>query len=428
MKLRSNVKIVLFTLVFVLFSIMSVQAVTLEVMDSVIVESPEREALLQIIENFEEENPDITIDYQGVPMNDAYAQIPTLATSGALPDVYLATLDFIGTFEDMGIATDLRDVFSQEYLDGFNQNSLSELTVDGKVLAHPFFVIPMGVLYRIDWFEEKGLTPPETWEEFLDIANELTEDTNGDGSVDRWGFAMLASRDGSGGSRFIQIFRTFGGYELRLNDEGEYVTDVNTPQGRNAFEFFTELNTEHEVVPPGPMEVSYGEALNLMATNKTAMMVTGPHSIGGIIERNPELDGKIGAFPLPMAQDGGKHISVLNTYGHAINPDSDKKEEAAKFLKFLVNDESALLWNEMTGRMPTRTGLLQSPEVQDRPDLAGFVEAMDYAEPLPTVSYYSTIMTDILPSAYQSIIVGQATVEEAAERAEERIISLIEEN
>ena len=60
-------------------------------------------------------------------------------------------------------------------------------------------------------------------------AGKLTKDTNDDGKVDRWGFAMVGSRTGSVGGRFAQILRSFGAYELTKRN-GEWQTDIDSSE------------------------------------------------------------------------------------------------------------------------------------------------------------------------------------------------------
>src|SRR5690606_29147529 len=119
-----------------------------------------------------------------------------------------------------------------------------------------FFTIPTGLLYRTDLFEEAGLTPPETWDEFIEVAKKLTVDTDGDGSIDRWGFAMVGSNNGSGGSRFVPVMRSFGAQELVESGDG-WTTEFDTDAAAAAFQLYGDLVNEYEVVPPGPLQTSY---------------------------------------------------------------------------------------------------------------------------------------------------------------------------
>ena len=177
-----------------------------------------------------------------------------------------------------------------------------------------------------------------------------------------------------------------------------------------ALDFFTSLVTEHGVVPPGPTETGYGEAVSLMASEKTAMMVTGPHTIGAILAQNPDLDGKIHSVAIPMGQERSASLGLL---GFAISSSSENKEAAAKYLEFLVNTENLLEWNRVTGRMPARVEAGEQPQISG-PVYTGFVDAINYAQ-----------LTDVVGEAFQSVMVGGVSAEDAAMQAAEQTRSII---
>jgi multiple sugar transport system substrate-binding protein len=401
------------------------EKITLKLLSPTVVENPEGEVEKQIAEDYMKENPNVTIEFIGVPMNEVYTKLTTMATGGEVPDIFVNSPEFYGKAQEMGIVENLNSLLGKEYIDGFYPATLEQATLDGELQFAPFFTIPTGLLYRKDWFEEEGLEPPTTWDEFLEAAKKLTKDTNNDGTTDRWGFAMVGTKNGSGGSRFIPMMRTFGAAELKENGKGKWETQYDSPEAIEAFKFFGELVTKHDVVPPGPLQTGYPEAVSLMASEKAGMMITGPHSIGAILKQNPDLKGKIAGVPLPAAK-GKETVSVLGMLGFSISATSEHKEEAAKYLKFMLNKKNQLKWNEVTGRLPARMEAGDDPAVKT-PELEGFINALDYAFELPTVPYYPTVQL-ISAEAYQAIISKTSTPEEAAKKAAEAVRNEIKNN
>ena len=269
-------------------------------MSATVVEKPEGDVERGFADAFMKENPNIKVEFIGTPMNDIYARLTTMATGGDLPDVFTNSPEFSSQASSLGIVEPLDDLLGADYVNGFEKVPLDQARLDGKLQFAPFFTIPTGLLYRKDLFDKAGLEPPKTWDEFRTAAKKLTVDTNDDGTPDRYGFAMVGSNNGSGGSRFIPIMRTFGAKELR-QDGDTWVTDFASPEATSAFQLYGDLVNTDKVVPPGPFQTSYAEAVALMASDKTAMMVTGPHSIGAITAQNPELEGKLAGAPLPAA-------------------------------------------------------------------------------------------------------------------------------
>ncbi len=384
---------------------------TLKIMSSTIVENPEGTVEQAIADAFMAANPDITIEFIGTPMNDIFKTVTTNAIGGELPDIFTNTPEFAATAEDLGIVADLNEVFDAEFLAGFYPTALEESTVNGKLVVLPWFTVPVGVLYRADWFEEAGLEGPQTWDEFVNAAQTLTQDTDGDGQTDRWGFAMVGSKNGSGFFRFTHLLRSQGAWELYKDADGNWQSDLGSEGMVNALRIYQTLN-ESGTVPPGVTETSYGEAVSLMASEKTAMMVTGPHTIGAIIAQNPDLAGKIYSVPVPM---GTQRSASLGVGGFSIAESSKNKEAAARYLQFLVSTENMLEWNRVTGRMPAQIEAGDQPQISG-PIYAGFVEAIGYAKPSPQAPFYTQIQ-EVMGEAYQAVLVGGVSPEDAAAQA-----------
>lgn len=398
------------------------QTVTLKVMSSTIVESPEGDVEQAIADAFMIENPDIKIEFIGTPMNDMFKVLTTNAIGGELPDIFTNTPEFAATSEDLGISADLNELLDADYLAGFYPTAIAEASVNEKLQFLPWSATPIGVLYRADWFEEAGLDGPQTWDDFVNAAQTLTQDTDGNGQLDRWGFAMVGTKNGSGFFRFTHVLRSFGSWELYKDDAGDWASDLGSEGMVNALKLYSDLFNDYGAVPPGPTETGYGEAVSLMASDKTAMMVTGPHTIGAILDQNPDLDGKIHSVAVPM---GTQRSASLGVAGFSIAETSDNKEAAIKYLQFLVNTQNMLEWNRVTGRMPAQIEAGEQPQISG-PIYAGFVEAITYAKPSPSSSFYTQIQ-EVMGEAYQAVLVGGVSPEDAAKRAGEQAAAIIKD-
>src|SRR4051812_21836135 len=177
--------------------------VTLSILSPLVVEAPEADVEKQYAADYEKAHPNVKVEFVGVPMNEAYAKISTLATGGDMPDIFINSPEFSTQAQQLGIVADMQSLLGDDFVKGFAKATLKQATLDGEVQFAPYFTIPTGLLYRTDLFEEAGLKPPTTWDEFRADAKKLTVDTNGDGTPDRWGFGMVGTNNGSGGSRFI---------------------------------------------------------------------------------------------------------------------------------------------------------------------------------------------------------------------------------
>lgn len=384
-------------------------------------ENPEGPAEMEITERFMKENPDVKVEFIGVPMNDLFTKLTALATANDLPDAYFMTTEFKTKAVDLGIAEDLNNLFTEEEINEFIPATIADASVGDSLVYLPFIATPPALIYRADWFADKGLDVPTDWDEFRDVAKSLTEDTNNDGKIDRWGFAMLAMRNGSAAGRFLYMMRTFGIKELYQDADGSWKTDIGSQKFQEALRMFTELATKDQVVPPGVIETGYPEASQSFASEKTAMMITGPNAIGTIYAQNPSLQGKIGSAVIPKDVE---HVSTLGLNGYTINPQSDKKDAVVKWMKYLTSNENALYFNSISGRTPVKKALGDSEELKTVA-MKGFVESLNYTYQLPGHPGFPEIQ-DIVGEAYQNTIANGMSIEEASAHAQERAIAVIQ--
>lgn len=390
------------------------EEVTLRIATSTIVEKAEGAIEQAYADAYMTEHPNVKIEFIGVPSNELQAKLVTMATGGDMPDIFFTFAEFVPQAHEMGLAADLEPLLGEDFIKGFHPTAVKQSTIDGVMEMAPWFVIPTGMLYRTDWFEEAGLEPPETIDDFVAAAQALTQDTDNDGNVDRWGVALLGSADNSGGGRFVPLMRSMGAAELFQDNAGKWDTGYDSEEGVAAFQLYGDLVNKYQVVPPGVLSTSYAEAVSLIASEKAGMMITGSNGIGAVLAENPDLDGKLASIPLPHAT-GSTPAASAGFCGYSISESSEVKDIAADYLKFILSKENQVEWTTATGRLPSRLDAQADPAV-NAPALQGWIKAIDYAYDLPAVPYYETVLL-ASAEAYQSVILGQATAQEAADRA-----------
>lgn len=161
--------------------------VTVTILSGTIVEQPDGDVEQAIADAYMAENPNVTIEFIGVPSNELQPKLIAMASSGTLPDIFFNSPDFAPKSVDLGAPVDLNGVLGAEFVSGFADSGIEQATIDDALVFAPWYSIPTGLIYRADWFDEAGLTPPSTWDEFTEVAQDLTTDTDGDGENDRWG-------------------------------------------------------------------------------------------------------------------------------------------------------------------------------------------------------------------------------------------------
>lgn len=165
-------------------------------------ENPEGPLETEIAEEWLAKHPDVEIEWISVSANDMTKKLSAMATGGGLPDIITTPTEMLASAKDMGFLVDLNEVFPKEFLEDFYPEVLTQTTIDGELLMLPYQGMNAALLYRSDWLEETGLEVPTNWEEFREVAKAMTKDTDNDGTIDRYGFAMMGTRNASAESRF----------------------------------------------------------------------------------------------------------------------------------------------------------------------------------------------------------------------------------
>lgn len=410
-------------LVLTVSMIASVQAeepIVIRILSSQQTENPEGPLEKSISDAYTALHPNVTFEYIAVKSNEYIKKLTAMGTAGDMADMFQNSSNNLPTTVDLDLCEDLNTLFDAEYLEGLQPQMRQEASYGDELLFMPTQSMPMALLYRADWFEEEELTPPETWEDFIACGQALTKDTDGDGVIDRYGFAMIATKDSSAGTRFLPILRSFGCREVYQDENGKWQTEVGSEAFKKCCQMYADLDVKYHIVQPGSIETSYSEAANLLVAGKAAMMITGSNALGTIYAQNPDLKGKLASCAIPMET---QHTSRLGTLGYSIYNGSEHKEICMDYLKFYLEETNALKWTEISYRVPVRTEYYANPILQEK-DMKGFVDGIASAYPWPQFLGIAKSY-EIIGGVYQALITGSMDVDTASEKARLEMDELI---
>ena len=398
----------------------------LTIASAVILEKPGGLADQGNADEFMKKCPNVKVEFIGIPSNNLPEKLTTLAIGGNLPDMYMHFTSFTGKALQMRIFEDLIPLLGQDYVDGFDPLFLGEAIQGGKLLWAPWVGIPMAVAYRKDLMEAAGIKEmPKTWDEFLATAKKLTVDTDKDGKVDQYGWAMVGTPNGSGAGRFHAVVLNSGAYNLKEDTNGKFISGASLKGYETALQLYGDA-IKAGVVPPGHTTTGYPEASAQLATGKAVMMVTGPHTMGIAVTQNPSLKGKLGGFPLPTA-NGSKPYTTLGMIGYGVSRNGKQKQLAAEYIKFMLSTKAILYYNELEYRLPSRLKAQKDPQVASGM-AAGFVGALKgNVWDIPTASFYGSVQK-VATDAYSEIFLGKKTAAELAKEADAKIKKIIADN
>lgn len=139
------------------------------------------DAMDAIVAAFEEAHPEITVR-QITFDDDVYSDtgLITQLQSNEVPDIYFQWAGFpLARDVEAGYAMDLTDAMADGWADTFIDSAFTDgagTTVDSRIHMVPLSLdVTNTIWYNSAIFEEHGLAPPETWEEFLDVIGTLAD-------------------------------------------------------------------------------------------------------------------------------------------------------------------------------------------------------------------------------------------------------------
>ena len=108
--------------------------------------------------------------------------------AGKSGDIDVLTLDNIWVGALAAHLVDLKEKVPAEELSAHFEAALADSTIEGKLLAMPWFVDAGLMFYRKDLLEKYGKAEPRTWVELTETAKSIQEQERAAGNKDMWGY------------------------------------------------------------------------------------------------------------------------------------------------------------------------------------------------------------------------------------------------
>lgn len=146
----------------------------------------------QAIKKFEKKYPNVHVEYKSGIIKDDYSSwLANEITKGTIPDVFMVLPDDFNTLSSIGILKNLDRLIKEERIDTslFYQSALFAGN-NGSQYALPYEINPTIMCINHDLLTKEGIAiPSSNWtiDDFYNISNQVTKDTNNDGVIDQYG-------------------------------------------------------------------------------------------------------------------------------------------------------------------------------------------------------------------------------------------------
>jgi len=364
-----------------------------------------------LLEDFEKEN-NCEIKFELIPWANYEEKWSTAISNGEGPDIGYMYAEMYPTYISSGAVVDMADMIDDATKEEYLYIDRGYM-MDGQYGIPIVTGVPFVLYYNQDILDSLGETAPETWEDFKRICEKATQDTDGDGKIDQYGYAVGLN---SGDMSNLYILNSYI-YSLIWQAGGDIYADdlksarFNDDAGVEAIEFFKSLQP---YMPENVMSISGTDAFTtIFAEGKAAFGVT----------RSSQSHETLFAESYPNLKNWDYVTSLKNknygTFGAAdslsIMSTCENKELALKLILYVTGSEFMTEYHKVAPGAP----LTKSEAYVGDPKMERIVtEDRDKWRPLQVGPCGSEILEN-LSSHIQSIMEGKMEVKEALDESVE---------
>ncbi len=363
--------------------------------------------LQAIVDAFEKDNPDITVEVTTLPYGDYGTALQTDLAAGTVSDVFDIEYSNYAQYQANGVLAPIEVANT----DAYRPSLLDAYATEGTQYALPSSFSDVVLYYNKDLFDAAGLEYPSSdwnWADEKSAAEALTDQAAG-----VWGDHQPVS--------FYEYYKALaqnGGQFL--NDDGTAVA-FNTPEGIEAASWLVDKSgTVMPTIEQGQGTPDFDT--NLFKDGKLAMMHTGIWIFGAVADV---------PFGWDIAVEPGNTAQASAVFSNAVgvSATSEHAQAAGKFAEYITSSDTMIDVRLESG--------WELPPISDEAKLATYLDkglpdnrqavfdSLDGIALPPVVAAGQTEMQDIMTEELVEAQSGRKTVEEALDSAEERINAAI---
>ena len=359
-----------------------------------------QKALDEMIATYNESQDAYNVTAKYVPFADFKKQLSIGASASELPDLVILDSPDHASYASMGIFADLTDKFD---VSTYYEGPVASATLDDTLYGVPFGCNCLALYYNQDMFDEAGITKvPETWDELKETAEKLTTDTVS-------GLAFCSVQNEEGTFNFTPWLWSTGASSYEIDSEG----------GIRALTFVKDL-VDSGVMSKECINWTQGDVMNQFISGNVAMMINGPWQIPTMREEAPDLNYDVALIPMDT-----QYASAIGGENYAVVAGGNE-EGALDFLEYATQEEQVIFMMDQMGYISANKEIAANQFTEEEDAIyKKFVEEMDYAQargPLPEWPEVS----DAISLAFNQVMTGTATPEDAAAEAQATIDSVVQ--
>jgi multiple sugar transport system substrate-binding protein len=373
------------------------------------------------------------VNIVAVPYEGLYDKM-TAETVSPQSSYDLACVDFLWLPAWAHKLVPLDDLLTADVRSDLFAVSIAGGTYKGKFYGMPTWESCKVLIYRTDLFgDEKEkqafrnqygyeLTPPKTWQEFIDVARFFTRDTNNDGVIELYGTYVGGAPHEDNACSWFDFALQAGADHLIVDDQGKVIIDSKPYVDGLAF-MGDQLN-KYKVAPPGALEMLCVQGAELFQDGKLAMMLNWPFAYR--MAQDPagsKVVGKVDSRPM-IAGSAGVGVTS-GTWINIIPASSKNVDMAKKYIKFWYERDKTLF--KLTGEAARKSTFADYKDKSGYETVGPLLTSLaaPRSAPRPLLVKYQQVSTEAILPALQSVLSGSRTPQEAAKWAGVKVAEIL---
>ncbi len=392
--------------------------VVLKIANYALLEAGYEEFWKQVETDFEDQNPNIDIQWITAPYGEIVNQVINMAGGGDKVDGIFADNVWIAGFKDAGLAAPLEDILPPAFIDDFYPEVMEFFEEDGLTYGVPLYISPFVLYYNKNLFEQAGLdinAPPTTYEEMLVMADKLSKlkDKNGNRV---YAFGQTTASVPVSGSSINGMIFNFGGEVFNAN--GNFSID------NQGFQDGIEMLKLLDDRGYNPQNAKLKDLRNLFALEQLAMYYDQSWGLNGVQSINPDAKNFM-ASAAPLRGGLGNGQSLLQAHCFILVDNGEARRNAlSEFIQYIISEPVlADYLADITPAFPVKRSM---SNIEPNPILAGVGNAAQNIRSQPFLPQLSDLNLELCYLA-QAVTLGDQDVSVAIKNFKEAVLFKLSE-
>ena len=338
----------------------------------------EGEALPELMDKFEADNPGVTVEVTAVPWGSAYDKFKAAIAAGETPDVAQVGTTWMGEFVGADALDPTPDLIDAST---FFEGAQATTEVGGTSYAVPWYVETRLVYYRTDLAEQAGITEPaKDWDGLKAMAKAMKEKAGAE-----WGIALQPGQTGSW--QTVVPFMWSNGGQLMKDDNSAFTLD--DPKNVEALAYYQSFFNEG-LANKAPVE---GSTETDFVSGKVPMFISGPWMMAAVEKAGG--DGFADKYDVMVMPEKEASVSFVGGSNLAVFKGTENRDAAWKLVDYLTQEQTQIEWYGMTTDLPSVTSAWDDESLKSDEKLAKFGEQLDTAKAPPSIATWEQVAAKI---------------------------------